>query len=52
MNEMPTTNRNGLIGVATILAATVLLFAAFFGWMHYGSSILLTLASQGLSWCL
>ena len=25
--------------------------AAFYGWMRFGSSILLTLGESGLSWC-
>lgn len=38
-----------------ITAASLLLFglagATFYGWLVFGSSILLTLGENGLSWC-
>ncbi len=39
-----------------VIAATGLLFAmlvglSFYGWVRFGSSILLTLDQTGLSWC-
>jgi hypothetical protein len=38
-----------------ITAASLLLFAlagaTFYGWLAFGSSILLTLGENGLSWC-
>lgn len=41
---------------APLIAAVSLLLsgiggAAFYGWLLYGSSILLTLGENGLSWC-
>lgn len=39
-----------------IAAASLLLFGlagvTFYGWLAFGSSILLTLGENGLSWCL
>jgi hypothetical protein len=36
----------GLIGLATLLSAL-----GFMGWMNHGSTIFLSLAQNGLSWC-
>lgn len=33
------------------LGAFILVAAAFGGWLHFGSAILLDLAATGLSWC-
>lgn len=38
--------------LAAALVATGLTVAAFYGWMKFGSTMLLTLAENGLSGCL
>lgn len=38
--------------LAAVLVATGLTAAAFYGWMTFGSTMLLTLAENGLSGCL
>jgi hypothetical protein len=36
---------------AGLLVLSALLVVTVFGWLHFGSSILLDMAATGLSWC-
>ncbi|WP_185927867.1 hypothetical protein [Pseudorhizobium endolithicum] len=47
----PTPHRLPLIALA-MLGGAGIVAGAFYGWMRFGSSILLTLAENGLSGCL
>jgi hypothetical protein len=40
------------LSIAAGLVALGIVGAAFYGWLNYGSSIFLSLAETGLSWCI
>lgn len=51
MNDTPRTIRSSL-AIAMGLALVAAVFSvAFAGWLGHGSSILLSMAETGLSWC-
>ncbi|MFD1328557.1 hypothetical protein [Mycoplana ramosa] len=45
------TARSGIALTLALVLLAVLFSLAFAGWVDHGSSILLTMAETGLSWC-
>lgn len=45
------TVRSGIALTLALVLLAVLFSLAFAGWVDHGSSILLTMAETGLSWC-
>lgn len=51
MNQNRTTVRTGIAYALGLALLAVLFSLAFAGWIGHGSSILLSMAESGLSWC-
>ncbi|MFB9951808.1 hypothetical protein ACFFP0_23410 [Rhizobium puerariae] len=52
MNRTSSASHNLPLAAAMGLLALGVSGAAFYGWLRFGSSILLSLGETGLSWCL